>query len=278
MSDFDLTVISLGAGVQSSTMYRMSAVGDLPRVDYAIFADTQSEPRWVYETLDLLERDHGHVIPIIRASVGSLQEDLEKGVNSSGQPFAPVPFWMEGKDGRYAPGRRQCTREYKIDVVKREIRTLLGLKKGERAAGRFRVEEWIGISLDECTRAKPSRESWRTTRWPLLYDVPMRRGDCITWNQDHDFPVPQKSACTFCPYRPAAEYARLRVEQPEVFEEACKIDDMIRSSNSGTMRGMKNEQFVTKLLVPLRDIPPLEELEDQTLDLFDEECEGMCGV
>lgn len=40
-----LTVISLGAGVQSSTMAIMAAKGDLPPVDVAIFADTGNEPK-----------------------------------------------------------------------------------------------------------------------------------------------------------------------------------------------------------------------------------------
>ena len=278
--DFDLRGISLGAGVQSSTMYRMAALGEIPgpMPDFAIFADTHAEPRWVHEQLDLLERDHGDTIPIIRASRGSLTKDLENGVNSTGQRFAAVPFWMEGSDGRYAPGRRQCTREYKIDVIRQVVRKKLGLERGQRAAGKYRVEQWIGISLDEVTRAKPDRSSWIISRWPLIYDVPMRRSDCINWMTDHGFPVPQKSACTFCPYRGPAEYALMRENHPEEFEEACKIDDMIRST--GTMKGMRNQQqYVSRLLTPLRELPPLAELTNlDQLDLFDEECEGHCGI
>jgi 3'-phosphoadenosine 5'-phosphosulfate sulfotransferase (PAPS reductase)/FAD synthetase len=49
-----LTVISLGAGVQSSTMAIMAAKGDLPPVDVAIFADTGNEPKAVYTYLNYL--------------------------------------------------------------------------------------------------------------------------------------------------------------------------------------------------------------------------------
>ena len=35
-----LTIISLGAGVQSSAMALMAAKGELPMPDYCIFADT----------------------------------------------------------------------------------------------------------------------------------------------------------------------------------------------------------------------------------------------
>jgi Flp pilus assembly CpaE family ATPase len=40
-----LTIISLGVGVQSSTMALMSAKGILPKVDGAIFADTKNDQR-----------------------------------------------------------------------------------------------------------------------------------------------------------------------------------------------------------------------------------------
>lgn len=279
--DFDLRVISLGAGVQSSTLYRMAALGEIPgpKPDMAVFADTQAEPPWVYEQLDALERDHGDVIPIRRPTAGNLANDLLHGKNSTGHRFASVPFWVEGRDGSSTPTKRHCTREYKIDVVKRAIRDELGLKPGERAVGRFRVEEWVGISVDEATRAKPSRYDWIETRWPLLYDVPMRRSDCLEWNESRGFPAPGKSACTFCPYRHDAEYARWREEAPDLFEEACRIDEAIRNAGALVQRGMRNPQYVSRSLIPLRDLPLLEELDGrQQIDLFDNECEGMCGI
>ena len=51
-----LTVISLGAGVQSSTMAIMAAKGDFPSVDCAIFADTGYEPKAVYKYLEFLKK------------------------------------------------------------------------------------------------------------------------------------------------------------------------------------------------------------------------------
>lgn len=279
MTDFDLRVISLGAGVQSTTMYRMAAVGELtPMPDAAIFADTQQEPPWVYENLERLKADHGGRIPIMVRTAGDLGEAVEKCANSSGGRFASVPFWVDGDKGA-SPARRHCTREYKIAVVHRAVRELLGLEPRQRAAGRFRVEEWVGISLDEAHRAKPSRYAWITTRWPLLFGRPMRREGCKTWLAEHGYSIPEKSACVFCPYRRPVEYARWREEHPELFEEACRVDDLIRPK--GTMKGMRAKQYIYRGLVPLRELPPLADLEardDSQLDLFGNECEGMCGV
>lgn len=277
--EFDLRVISLGAGVQSTALYRMAVMGIVgPKPDFAIFADTQIEPYWVYDNLKELQAWGD--IPIEIASAGSLGEAVKAGVNSTGQRFASVPFWVKGSDGTHTPGRRQCTREYKIDVVKQRIRELLGLQKRQRAAGRFKVEEWVGISVDEVQRAKPSRYDWITTRWPLLFDKPMRRHEIKTWMTQNGFPIPGKSACTLCPYRKPIEYARWREEEPELFEEACQWDELIRSN--GTMKGMKGQQYIWRGLQPLRDLPSVEELEgkdDAQIDMFNDACDsGMCGV
>jgi len=43
-----LRVLSLGAGVQSTTLALMAAHGEIEPPDCAIFADTQWEPRAVY--------------------------------------------------------------------------------------------------------------------------------------------------------------------------------------------------------------------------------------
>jgi hypothetical protein len=253
----------------------MAALGEFDKVpDYAIFADTQQEPEWVYESLDSLEKDHGDKIPIIRATAGDLGEAVQKGSNTTGGRFAAVPFWVAREDGSEAPGRRQCTAEYKIDVIKLAIRNILGLKPRQRAAGKFRVEEWIGISRDESLRMKPSRYSWFTTRWPLIEKM-MSRQSCKQWLEDHGYPEPKKSACLFCPYRKEEEYARWKTEEPALFEQACEFDDLIRST--GTMKGMRNQQYVLRTLKPLREAE-LAPTGPTTGNLFINECEGMCGV
>ena len=49
-----LHVISLGAGVQSTTMALMAAHGEItPMPDCAIFADTQAEPKVVAATSEI---------------------------------------------------------------------------------------------------------------------------------------------------------------------------------------------------------------------------------
>ena len=50
-------IISLGAGVQSSTVALMAHLGELtPKPEFAVFADTHAEPANVYKHLEFLER------------------------------------------------------------------------------------------------------------------------------------------------------------------------------------------------------------------------------
>ena len=80
-----LRVLSLGAGVQSSTVCLLSLTGELPRFDALIFADTGWEPKAVYAHLDRLEAAATAArVPLYRVSAGNLRADAPP-------PGAPRP-------------------------------------------------------------------------------------------------------------------------------------------------------------------------------------------
>jgi hypothetical protein len=49
-----LRILSLGAGVQSSTLALIIEKGEIPMVDAGIFADVKGEPQAVYDWLNYL--------------------------------------------------------------------------------------------------------------------------------------------------------------------------------------------------------------------------------
>ena len=66
-----IQILSLGAGVQSSTLALMAAAGEVgPMPAAAIFADTQDEPDGVYQWLNWLEQQLP--FPVIRVTKGQL--------------------------------------------------------------------------------------------------------------------------------------------------------------------------------------------------------------
>lgn len=128
-----LTVISLGAGVQSTTMALMAAKGEItPMPNCAIFADTGWEPKSVYEHLERLIP--ALPFPVHKVSAGNIRDNIITSKNTTGGRFASVPWYTENG----GMGRRQCTREFKVEPLERKQRKLLGYKKGLRDGGTCR--------------------------------------------------------------------------------------------------------------------------------------------
>lgn len=266
-------ILSLGAGVQSSTMALMIAHGEIESIDAAIFADTQWEPPKVYEWLNWLEAEIQrcpYPFPIHRVTRGNLRQDTISRSNTTGRRVAAIPWHMVLPSGDRAMGRRQCTKEYKIEPLTKKTRELLGLVPRQRAKG-ILCETLIGISTDEALRMKPSREPWKVHRWPLI-EKSMSRSDCLRWMERKGYPLPPKSSCIGCPYHSDHEW-RLVKADPELWADALEIDQVIRQQP-----GMKGQQFMHRSCVPLDQVDLSTAADHGQTDMFNNECEGMCGV
>jgi len=271
MSKKVVKVLNLGAGVQSSTIALMIENGELPMVDYAIFSDTGAEPGHVYDYLDYLEKLLSYPVYRVMKESG-LREHLLKSIKDG--RFAGPPFYTESsKNPLGGMLRRQCTREFKIEPIHLKIRELAGLKKGERAKKKLFVINYMGISTDEITRAKDPHESWMFKFYPLI-EFNMSRHDCIKWLKKNNYKVPQKSACTFCPYHDNKTWREIKMNDPHSWGDALKIDEMIRNGTRGTT----NKLYLHSSLKPLADIDFRNESDMGQLNFFENECEGMCGV
>lgn len=196
-----LRALSLGAGVQSTTMALMATHGEIgPMPDCAIFADTGWEPKAVYKHLD----------------------------------------WLMSR---------------------------------KRSPTHAVVEAWIGISTDEIIRAKASFEPWQVKRFPLI-EQRMSRRDCLAWLRRHDYPEPPKSACIGCPFHDNGRWRYMRDHDVEAWVDAVEIDRALRTG----LRGIRGEVFLRRSCVPLEEADLSTAADYGQLDLFANECEGMCGV
>ena len=282
--DVKMRVISLGAGVQSSTMALMATRGEIgPMPDCAIFADTMAEPQTVYEHLDWLEKQLP--FPVHRVSGGDLRQNTLSGRTHSGHPFIDIPVHVQSPDGKRVITRRQCTGWYKIIPLRTEVKRLLMLRLNgrQRPSKNTKVEQWIGISTDESMRMKESGRHWQVHRWPLI-EAGISRQDCKDWFAER-YPgrTLPRSACTFCPYHNSREWREMRDNDPVSWEDALSVDRALRTTIRPEKVGLNkgDEMFLSSKVVPLEqslgwgggviDMEP-------ELDLFNEECEGMCGV
>lgn len=270
-----LVVLSLGAGVQSSTMALMAAAGELtPTPDCAIFADTQAEPASVYSWLDWLRPRLPFPVHVVSKGDLSLDAVRLRTSGKSGRTYLKpgLPVFVPRPGTTAGIMQRQCTETYKIEPIRSLTLKLM------RQGGHATAEQWIGISTDEASRMKPSRHPKIANRWPLINDAPMTRADCVRWMADHGYPKPPRSACVFCPYHNDTEWLRLREEEPEEFARAVEFE---RDLQAGVMVATS---LKTDVVFLHRSCAPLDAVVFQTagpkaqLNLFENDCEGMCGV
>lgn len=270
-------LLSLGAGVQSSTLALMAAAGEVtPMPSAAIFSDTKAEPASVYKWLDWLEKRLP--FPVHRVTAGSLTDvslRIRQHRSKPGAIWAKslIPAYVANPDGTRGLMGRSCTADHKLRPLLKLQRKLAGVKRGEKEV---RAVTWIGISLDEVHRMKPSRDSWAQNRWPLI-EMEMTRHDCLRWMESHGYPKPPRSACVYCPFQSDHEWRRLRDEEPVEFARAVQFERDLQDVKRKTTI-INGVPFLHKSLRPLSEVDFSTDAERGQLSMFGNECEGMCGV
>lgn len=278
-----MKILSLGAGVQSSTIFLMSCYGDIEKIDCAIFADTGWEPKAVYKWLEFLKRE-GEKYGIKIYETGAKNRETGKfrnikqdalisqvrGNKQNGKRHVSMPYFVLSPDGDRGMIRRQCTGEYKIIPIQKKQRELLGYKPGQRIP-EGSIEVWKGISTDESRRATMSTVKWIDFRYPLI-EMRMSRGDCLNWFFSRGMEKPPRSSCIGCPFHSDVEWRKMKLESPKEFDEAVEFDKAIRKCG-----GMRGDVYLHAQRIPLGKID-FSSLEDNGQISFDDECAGVCGV
>ena len=267
-----IQVLSLGAGVQSTAVLLMSLEGELPPLDYVIFADTGWEPQAVYKHLAWLQTLT--TIHVVSSGVNILERESTatfRARKNGGTHEALLPLFTITGRNKMGQIRRQCTNRYKIIPIERFIRsTILGLAKGQRGPKEPTIRQWYGISLDEHQRMAKNPNKFTQNYYPLV-EKRMTRRHCIDWLEKRGVDAP-RSACITCPFKHNQEWRRLRDGSPDEWQEAIEFDAAIRKCG-----GMRGDMFVHADRVPL-DEACIDRDSPGQLMLWQDECTGMCGV
>lgn len=251
-----ISILSLGWGVQSWTIAAMSALGELEKPDFVVHADTTWERSSTYDFAAAQTawlKEHG--IEVVTVSDSEQAQKIY--TNRTDIPA----FTSNGKtDGQL---RRQCTGRWKITPIRRFAQSVRNNQK---------VQQWMGISLDEMHRAGTSDVKYITHRYPLL-EKRMTRGDCLQWLQRNDLPIPEKSSCVFCPYHNKNAWQELK-RNPDDWQKAVTVDEQIRQTRPPF------DLFVHPSRKPLAQaVHLIEEFGYSQLQLLEQECgSGYCFV
>lgn len=256
--------LSLGGGIQSTALLLMSLHGEIPNpCTTAVFSDTGWERETTYATVDWLREyalEFG--VEVITVSSGNIREDtLTPGA------FNPMPVFVDNGKGKGTMLRRQCTRQYKISPIQKEIRRLTG------CTFKSPVSLWMGISIDEVSRMKPSRVKYLQHRFPLI-EKRLTRRDCVDWMRANGFDVPAKSACVGCPFHGNSDWQDLteaEIADAADFENRMQAVGMYKRKNDNDAT-----PYLHKSLVPIGQKPFQKNTGQLELDLQSEECEGGC--
>jgi hypothetical protein len=280
-----INIISTGAGVQSSTLNFMAEKGILPKPTASIFGDTVGEPIKVYEYLEYLKTQIS--FPLYTVSKGDLKKDsLEIKVSKkTGKRYMKgiIPAFVLNPDGTKGILGRKCTADYKIYEVQKKTKQILGkqvlkewkskhklaykewnLSKTEKRSCAFwawdemqsdpLVLMWIGISLDEIHRMNESKV-------PFIKNV-----------------FPPRSACKYCPFHSDEEWIDLKLNSPDEFKE-CVIYERDLQEAARNQDALIGIPFLHESCVPLDQVDFTKKREGyQQLNLFANECTGLCGV
>lgn len=262
-----ITTISLGWGVQSWGLAAMVAKGVLPPVNYVIHADTGHERSETYtfaRAQSVWLRAAG--IDVITVKGGRPM----MGTIPPGRPYTSLPAFTRKESGEQSGMlRRQCTGDLKIQPIRRFLRARMHERKIKVLPGA--VEQWLGITLDEIQRVKPSWTKYIKLRYPFIemFDPPMTRQTVVNWLKDNDLPVPVKSSCVFCPYHDRATWREIKANTHD-WAIAVALDQNIRHARAGYLC------YLTSDRKPLEEVDFSPKDDGGQLSLWDEECEGMC--
>lgn len=193
---------SYGGGWQSIAIAILIDKKKLRKPDHTIFADTGREKSttmdYFNENIKNIFDRNGMLLEIADHSLATV--DLYSG---NGDYLVPA-YTKTGALGKF------CSKEWKTRVINRYLRSI-GYGPDNP------VINWIGFSNDEFDRMKDNEASWVENNFPLIYEIPMTKYECIKLIIKSNLPKPSRSSCRMCPYQSDEEWAE---QTPEDFQRA----------------------------------------------------------
>jgi len=179
-------------------------------------------------------------------------------LTKQGGASVPIPAYFSGG----VPGSRACTSDFKIRVVRKELRRLGASEALPAVVG-------LGISVDELQRARShSGFPDQTLDYPLI-TLRLTRRDCAAIITKAGLPLPPKSACYFCPYTSPRRWQEMAEDEPAIFAQAV---DLERRINAKRAAAGKDGVFLHRALVPLDQATS----PHRQLPMFADEAEDAC--
>lgn len=265
-----MKILSCGAGMQSTALALMSCENVrepnkyplVPVYDAVIFCDLGEEPQWVYEQVAFIEKACKTAQIPFYVLKTALYEDYMKLFGE--KRVVSIPFWSTDENGKKGKMQRNCTMEYKINVIQKFVRyNLLGYKKyqGMRPEDDKAHEMHIGFSLEEKRRCGENPHKMFVNKFPLV-EMGLERKDNYAYIKDVWGLETKASACTFCPFHRNYFFKQLKETDAARYEKLVQFDNRLETEQPKTK--IKSKLYISRSRKRIRDLRD-EECEDQEL-------------
>lgn len=258
-----MKILSFGAGMQSTALALMSCenaiVGrpvhpQVPIYDDVVFCDLGFEPPWVKTQADFVRRSCESAGIHYKEIKSPLYEDFM--TNFGERRTISIPWWTIKEDGHKSKMPRNCTIDYKVELISKYVRwELLGYKKGQhlRPEDQKAHEMHMGFSYEERKRCKESPNPMFVNKFPLV-DMLLVRADNYAYIRDVWGLETKASACSFCPFHRNYFYQYLKNNVPDDYRRLVEMDELLRDKNPKPP--MDSDLFISRSRKRLEDLLP----------------------
>lgn len=275
-----MKILSCGAGMQSTALALMSCENKIaadnghgtvhplvPIYDAVIFCDLGMEPPWVMAQVHFIRRACESAGIHFKILDSPLYADFMK--NFGERRTISIPWWTIKDDGHKSKMPRNCTIDYKVEVISKYVRwELLGYRKGQRLrpADQKAHEMHMGFSFEERRRCRESPNPMFVNRFPLV-DLGWTRAESFAYIKDVWGLETRASACTFCPFHKNYFFQHLKENEPAEYARLVEVDHLLRDKNPKPP--MDSDLFISRSRKRIEDLTPE--------DCNDAECFEYCG-
>ncbi len=270
-----MKILSFGAGMQSTALALMSCENaialkegwvvpypQVPVYDAVIFCDLGLEPPWVKTQADFVRTECEKVGIFYKQLDAPLYDDLVE--NFGKRRVVSIPWWTLHENGKKSKMPRNCTLDYKVDIISKYVRwELLGYKKYQRLREEdLKAHEMhMGFSYEERRRCSESPNPMFVNKFPLV-EMKLERSDNYAYILEEWGLDTKASACALCPFHRNYFYKHLKENEQDCYARLIEIDELLRDNS--TKPPTQSALFISRSRKRLADLTPE--------DCCDQEC------
>lgn len=228
--------VSYGSGVDSTAMLIALHQRGI-RPDLIVFADTGNELTTTYDYLKIMSEWLASVgFPPIVTVRAARPRSGDRSLGDALLRTSVLPA--------LAYGMHQCSLVWKIEPQNRYLRSVYGWSSRSASwrDGYPYITKAIGYDAGIRDRARAGKAHGKDSpgfrNWYPLIDYEITRDDCAKLILDAGLPLPNKSACSFCPARKKEEINDLAMSEPHLLREAIEIEDRAIQRGLTSIKGL----------------------------------------